>query len=109
MGKHIKRYLEFCDQHDECGWSASDLTYFHTCIQFLQHERLIHLLVLIATIFAFIFYAIIAFFIEHILITAGGFILTVLVLCYLHYYMFLENKTQYLYIRYEEAWKNVIK
>ena len=109
MGPYIKRYLEFCDQHDRDGWTESDLYFFKTNIEFLQHERLIHLIVLIATIFVFLIVGILCFITDSTILSILGLVMTMLVFCYLHYYVYLENKTQYFYKRYENAWNSINK
>ncbi len=76
-----------------------------TRIQFMQHERLIHLIVtvlfsllLFICILGFVCFEKIAFLPIIILILA-------LLIPYIAHYFFLENKTQYLYSLYEKYTK----
>lgn len=107
MEPYIKRYLEFCDLHDNIGWTVDDILFLKQNIEFLQHERLIHLLVLITTIFAFVFLCVASFLMNNIVVSIAGITATVLLLCYLRYYMILENNTQNLYKRFEKAWNSI--
>lgn len=109
MGKHIKRYLAFCDKCDKNGWDQEQISYFKTCIEFLQHERMIHLFVMLMSIFVFMFFVVLNVMFDSIVLQLSGLVMTVLLFCYIHYYKFLENKTQYLYERYEAAWKSIFE
>lgn len=109
MGKYIERCLAYCDERDKSGWNPEQVTYFKTCIEFLQHERMIHLFVMLMSIFVFMFFVVLNIMFDAAILQCGGLIMTALLFCYIHYYKFLENKTQYLYERYEVAWKSVFE
>lgn len=76
-----------------------DLLYF---ITYLQHERLIHLIVTAATGFVFFMTALVMFIFNNpfVYILFGA--VTVLTACYISYYCYMENKTQYFEWKYAE-------
>lgn len=78
-----------------------------TKIAFMQHERLIHLLVTI--LFAVLmFLCLIGFFVsDNIGILAAAALMLVLLVPYIAHYYFLENGVQKLYSLYDEVCKKV--
>ncbi len=78
-----------------------------TKISFMQHERLIHLLVTI--LFAILmFLCLIGFFVsENIGILAAAVLMLVLLVPYIAHYYFLENGVQKLYSLYDKVCERV--
>lgn len=76
-------------------------------IGFMQHERLVHLLVTI--LFALLmFMSLIAFFIsENIGMLAAAVLMLALLIPYIAHYYFLENGVQKLYSLYDEVCKRL--
>lgn len=97
MGKYIKEHLKWIEKEN---MSENDLNYLLNVIKFVQHERAIHLTITIITaIFFFIFGGI--FLLEQNIITTILFIaFTILLICYIQYYCFIENFVQTLYKKY---------
>lgn len=102
MGSYITTYMRSVDKAIE-----DDNTDFETLkrehlvqIEFIQHERLIHLLVTIMCCIL-LFVGLCVFFVSGIMpfLAVDG-LLLILVFSYLIYYFFIENSTQKLYHQY---------
>lgn len=102
MGSYIKTYMKAVDAALE-----KDDTDFETLkkehlvqIEFIQHERAVHLLVTVMCCLL-LFIGMGVFFISRLLpfMIVNGFML-ILVFSYLLYYCFIENSTQKLYRQY---------
>ena len=109
MKDKIKRYEDFLKARDEDGWTITDFNYILSCIEFLQHERLIHLLVTIAVVIVFLALALLSSLISSVFIRLCGVVITILLLFYIKYYCYLENKTQSLYDHYHNSYENYLK
>lgn len=101
MGKYIKEHLKMMEEKE--FFSDKDKEYFFHVIQFIQHERLIHLIItIISAIFFFAFgalYLLISNLVTGILF--GVFV--ILLICYIQYYCFLENSVQKMYKLYNKT------
>ena len=103
---------QFCRKHEACvrrrleeGEADQGLLTMHLeKLRWLQHERLVHLLVLLMTVCAELFMAFLTFaYPETDPLAAGGMlVLAVLLGFYFVHYFFLENTTQHWYHLAEE-------
>lgn len=102
MGNYIKTYMRSVEaalENENTDWEALKREHL-VQIEFIQHERLIHLLVTIMCCLL-LFIGLCVFFISGItpfLIIDG--LLLILVFGYLIYYYYIENSTQKLYRLY---------
>lgn len=102
MGNYIKTYMRSVEnalENENTDWQALKREHL-VQIEFIQHERLIHLMVTIMCCLL-LFIGLCVFFISGItpfLIVDG--LLLILVFCYLIYYFYIENSTQKLYRLY---------
>ena len=104
MGQYITAYLKaveaaLADESGKIDLDALKKEHLQQ-IEFIQHERLIHLMVTIMVIII-LFIGLVIFFITS--ITAFAIVdalLLILAFCYLGYYFFIENTTQKLYCIY---------
>lgn len=102
MGSYIKTYMQSVEEALE-----NENTDFEVLkrehlmqIEFIQHERLIHLMVTIMCCIL-LFIGLGLFFISGLTaFMAVNFLMLVLVFCYLIYYFYIENSTQKLYRQY---------
>lgn len=102
MGQYITAYVKAIEAAlaDENADLEAIRREHLTQIEFIQHERLIHLLVTIMVIII-LFIGLVIFFITSLTpfaIVDG--LLLILAFCYLGYYFFIENTTQKLYCIY---------
>ena len=97
---------EYIKQHEEYILSLLQegnidieklLKYHRQQISWLQHERLIHLLVMCLTIIAFLFSCFVLYFIQTIPAGALFILLLVLTAFYIRHYYLLENSVQHWY------------
>lgn len=103
--KLIEDYIAKGDFSD----ASSMLQYMNRWIGYIQHERLIHLIVTVTfailTLLCFI-----GFFISQEILFLGMSILFIVTTAfYVEHYYLLENKTQYLYKLYDKIEKNINK
>ena len=102
MGNYIKTYMRSVEnalENESTDWEALKKEHL-VQIEFIQHERLIHLMVTIMCCLL-LFIGLCVFFVSGIvpfLIVDG--LLLILVFCYLIYYFYIENSTQKLYRLY---------
>ena len=102
MGSYITTYMKSVEaalDDDSTDWE--DLKREHLVqIEFIQHERLIHLIVTVMCCLL-LFIGLCVFFISNLItfLIVDGFLL-ILDFCYLIYYCFIENSTQKLYRLY---------
>ena len=105
MRKYFSAYIAFVTA--SLADSTTDFpklkTEMQTKISFMQHERLIHLLVTI--LFALLmFLSLIAFFVSDIMgMLAAAALMLILLVPYIAHYYFLENGVQKLYSLYDEV------
>ncbi len=102
----MKSVSEFIDIHEdrlkEASFDEKFLEFHLTQVRFLQHERLIHLLVMLFVLFAFLVFFILYF------IYATTYFLALFVLClvlsvfYIFHYFKLENTVIKWYFIYNE-------
>ena len=107
MKKYIINYINEIDEKISSGdVSSLDVDNHLIKISFFQHERFIHLIV---TVFygIFLFLSIIISMSEWLFLIITYIILIVL-LFYVRYYFFIENKTQYLYVQYDRM-RDIVK
>lgn len=106
MTKQIKDYLEhlrlFLDGEHSREEYAEELSRLHVRIGFFSHERLVHLLVMLA----FAVFFLMTLFMALINGSAGIYVLAVLFLVllvpYIKHYYFLENSVQKMYLIYNK-------
>ena len=112
FGINMKKYLSEHDRYMEehiinYGVELDRLLDFHaTKIRWLQHERLIHLIVTALTVLAFLFSCTLLMVFPYSVMTLSLSIITaVLLIAYLIHYFILENKVQYWYKVYDELYE----
>lgn len=102
MGSYIKTYMQSVEEaleNEDTDFQALKREHLMQ-IEFIQHERLIHLMVTIMCCLL-LFIGLGVFFISGVTaFMAVNFLLLVLVFCYLIYYFYIENSTQKLYRQY---------
>jgi hypothetical protein len=104
MTKYFKSYRRFFQKalNDDSTDLMQLMQYHKDHIQFFQHERFIHLIVMflfaISTVIAFIVIAVT----KEMLLIPLAIALLVLLVPYIKHYYFLENQTQALYHDYEK-------
>lgn len=102
MGSYITTYMRSVEaalEDENTDWQALKREHL-VQIEFIQHERLIHLIVTVMCCLL-LFIGLCVFFVSQLmpfLIVDG--LLLILDLCYLLYYCFIENSTQKLYRLY---------
>ena len=102
MGSYITTYMKSVEaalDDDSTDWEALKREHL-VQIEFIQHERLIHLIVTVMCCLL-LFIGLCVFFISNLIsfLIADG-LLLILDFCYLIYYCFIENSTQKLYRLY---------
>ena len=97
MEKYIKRHLKWMEKED---WTEEDFNYFLEVIKFVQHERLIHLIITILPATLFILFGILFLIEQNIVTTSLSIILTIVLIFYIRYYCFIENSVQKMYFMY---------
>ena len=100
MRQFCKEHERWLEQQIEQYGSSQELLSLHLeKLRWLQHERLIHLLVLIMTLFTELFFVFLALTYPEIKLASAAvmLILIVLLLFYFIHYFFLENTTQHWY------------
>ena len=98
MTKYIKQYIKEIESKKEI--SKKDLEELKDKISFFQHERLVHLFIMLFCLLMLIIFIILCFKNKLFIIPT----LTILVLniFYIIHYYFLENSVQYLYKVYDK-------
>jgi Na+/alanine symporter len=103
MFKYLKRHEKFIEDmlKEDCNWTL--LSEYHKAqIEFLQHERLIHLIVTLAFgLFLLITVLFIAAFHILLLLPLAGLLFIMFIPYIIHYYH-LENGVQRLYNQYNK-------
>lgn len=98
MTKYIKEYIKEIESKKEI--SKKDLEELKDKISFFQHERLVHLLIMLFCLLMLIIFIIVCF--KNELFIIPTLILLVLNIFYIIHYYFLENSVQYLYKVYDK-------
>lgn len=93
MTKYAKSHSEWLAGHDG-EFSEADMLYHLQMIAFLQHERLAHLPVMLASIIGFLIIVVLCFFQPSPAALLGVLLLLILSGCYIQHYFFLENTVQ---------------
>lgn len=100
MKKYIKEYIIKEEKLLKEKTTKKDIEELLTKISFFQHERLVHLIVMIFTILSTLIFIFLSFKYNYFIFC---FILTLtLSIFYIMHYYFLENSIQYLYKIYDE-------
>lgn len=104
MGNYIKTYMKSVEtalEDENTDFEALKREHL-VQIEFIQHERLIHLMVTIMCCIL-LFIGLCVFFLSDLMpfMIING-LLLILVFCYLIYYFFIENSTQKLYRLYNK-------
>ena len=95
MRKYIKEKLKEME-------NTNNIELYLPIIQFIQHERLIHLIITIMTFVVFVIFAFIFLIFNNIITTIMFIGITILLICYIEYYCFMENSVQKMYKLYSE-------
>lgn len=116
MKKYIRDYKEYIkkirnleleklndDEKDELLKTLKDQ------IEFIQHERLVHLIVTAFISVILVIFIISAYVLTNMAMVLASVILLVLECFYLHHYYFLENHTQLLYDDYNTIYSRLKK
>jgi len=102
----MRGMTEFIKRHNESlkrePLDDSFLSFHLKQIRFLQHERLVHLIVMLFVIFASLFFFSLFLFLNNILFLVLFIILLVLTLFYVFHYFKLENTVIEWYFVYHE-------
>jgi len=108
MVKYLKRQEELVEEalsKDNCSDWESLRNYHKSQIEFLQHERLVHLLVTLSFGFFFLISVLAAAVSEKFEILLVSLLLLVLLIPYIAHYYKLENGVQRLYELYNKLMK----
>ena len=100
MTKYIKEYIKEIENKLKKDISKKDLEELKDKILFFQHERLVHMFIMLFCLLVLIFFIIIS--INNIIYIIPTLILIVLNIFYILHYYFLENSVQYLYKVYDK-------
>lgn len=106
MRKRMLAYIAYLEnllkeEKDELFWQK-EKEEIKVQISFFQHERLVHLIVMV--LFALLEGIVLSFAVSfQNLLFILALALLVLLIPYIRHYYFLENKTQYLYTLYDQA------
>lgn len=90
--ERIQKYEEKYKNTDIEPEDREEMLFF---VEMLQHERLVHLIITIATAAVFFISAWTMIVFRTIVTDLLFIVLTIVTFCYVHYYCYLENKTQY--------------
>ena len=110
--KYVSEHETYLQENlQKKGCSVRELLVCHeTKIRWLQHERMVHLLVTIFTALLFLFLIALS------LMMGGGFLLyillcivAILLILYIYHYFLLENKVQHWYKLYDEIYGRNIR
>ena len=109
MGRYIKTYMKAVDaaiERDDTDFEALKREQL-VQIGFIQHERIVHLIVTVMCCLL-LFLGLGIFFLSGLLaIMAVNVVLLALVFAYLMYYCFIENRTQQMYRQYNRICKRL--
>lgn len=109
MGSYIKNYMKAVDdaiEKDDTDFEALQREQL-VQIGFIQHERIVHLIVTVMCCLL-LFLGLGIFFLCGLLaVMAVNVVLLVLVFAYLMYYCFIENRTQQMYRQYNRICKRL--
>ena len=89
-------YIEYVDNN------KVDLNEHLIKINFFQHERLIHLLVTLATLILYILTFIIGIINNNIFVIIIGYLIMCFLIPYIYHYFLLENGVQKMYRQYDK-------
>lgn len=111
MKRRITTYLEYMDNlidRDDEKTDWNEVYRLHLIkTEFFQHERLVHLLVLMLVallMMAAVAISVISGYIYMLLVTAG---LLILLVPYIMHYYFLENSVQKMYDQFDKIYEHV--
>ena len=100
---------EFIKEHNTFlktkGLDKETLSYHRTQIDFLQHERLIHLIVMLFVILCFLFFLCLYLVLDLLLFLIVFILLLILTIFYIFHYYKLENTVIEWYFIYDEKMK----
>lgn len=99
MKKYMLDYIEYVDNN------KVDLNEHLIKINFFQHERLIHLLVTLATLILYILTFIIGIINNNIFVIIIGYLIMCFLIPYIYHYFLLENGVQKMYRQYDKMIK----
>ena len=100
MTKYIKEYIKEIENKLKKEVSNKDLEELKDKISFFQHERLVHMFIMLFCLLVLILFVILC--LNNILYIIPTLILIVLNIFYILHYYFLENSVQYLYKVYDK-------
>lgn len=100
MTKYIKEYIKEIENRLKKDISKKDLEELKDKISFFQHERLVHMFIMLFCLLILILFIVLS--LKSILFIIPTLILIVLNIFYILHYYFLENSVQYLYKVYDK-------
>lgn len=103
MTEYAKAHNEWIAAHKGV-FTEEEMQYHLQRIAFLQHERAVHLPVMLVSIVGFLLAIVFCFFQMSLISILGLLLLTILSFCYIKHYFFLENTVQAWYHVYSN-WK----
>lgn len=101
--KYIKQHMKMIEEKEI--FSEKDVIYFSNVIKFVQHERLIHLIITIISAGFFFLFGGLFLFASNIITGILFFVFTILLVFYIKHYCFLENSVQRMYYMFEKMLK----
>lgn len=99
MTEYIKHQMKLMENRE------FNCNYFVNIIQFIQHERLIHLIITIISAIFFLGFGVLFLIASNIITGILFLIFTILLIFYIKHYCFLENSVQKMYQIYENMYK----
>lgn len=117
MYKYILAHRDYLDkkikENESGNVSKEELeelyVYHNTKIQWVQHERLVHLLVTLFVGFMFFAFFLLTFYTKELLFGLVALLFFILLFFYILHYYRLENSTQEMYTKSDELRKMILK
>ena len=103
MKEYIIEFLRDYENRDEI--SKRELDNLYKVIQFTEHERLVHLIITIVT--AFVWLLFLTLYLLWLPFIVPAIVMTVVLICYIQYYCWMENTVQDMYKKYTKFSKTV--
>lgn len=111
MKKYLAEHEKYLAERLEQDADPQGLLEYHDLkIRWLQHERLVHLIVTALTVPVFLIsFLLLIYYPPHILSILFCAMMSLLLIAYIFHYFILENKVQYWYKLYDEIYQTLIK
>jgi len=102
----MRGMTEFINEHEEklkkTSFTKDFLSYHLQQIRFLQHERLVHLIVMLFVMFSFLLFLVLFLLLNKILLLAVFLLCLLLTVFYVFHYFHLENTVTKWYFIYND-------